>query len=290
MIGVISRLINWDFIRMGKGIESRYARCAQFWEPHLRCTKAFVERHIIPGGRIAVLGAGRLFDIDLPQLLAKFSEIHLFDADPSVIGSWRRVAGPAFRKKVIPRIGDVTGSLSEWSAGLGPAIRRGSLARYLDSLQPGSGGWESERFDGVISLNVVGQLPIYWRDRVLDRADAIGLEENRALVDSMTRLQSAHVAAVRERPMRWSIVITDTEYYTYTVDRSEWHVESALHGTVEGELLRDTPHMRRCGEDRWLWHLAPQFIESDTEGYIHRVEASAWRARVSGVGQRNYRW
>jgi hypothetical protein len=25
-----------------------------------------------------------------------------------------------------------------------------------------------------------------------------------------------------------------------------------------------------------LWHLAPQFVESDTEGAIHRVEARAW--------------
>jgi hypothetical protein len=64
---------------------------------------------------------------------------------------------------------------------------------------------------------------------------------------------------------------TDTEYYFYQSDRSEWRVESALFGEalpVYKELFGASV------SDAWLWHIAPQFVESDDEGEIHRVEAS----------------
>lgn len=284
MMSVLSRWLNWDFVRMGKGIEARYSRCATYWEPHLACTRVFVESHIEPGGRLAILGAGRLLDVDLKKLIPQFSEIHLFDADSSVIRAWRKTSGVAFRDTVIPRIIDVTGSIQPWSAGLATSIRRGQLADYLSALVPLRAAWEEEPFDGVISLNLVGQIPLYWRDRVLNAANReLSEMEERSLVDSMARLQSAHLAATRAHPRTWSIVITDTEYYTYQVDTPEWEVEPALHGEARGELDLSPSHMERHGNECWLWHLLPQFVESDGEGCIHRVEASAWRTRERSV-------
>lgn len=97
MRGALNRILGWDFINMGKGIESRYARCSEFWEPHLQCTRSFIAEHMRPGGRLAILGAGRLLDVDLPALTPYFSEIHLFDADYSVIRAWREASGDLFR-------------------------------------------------------------------------------------------------------------------------------------------------------------------------------------------------
>ncbi|MEY4669126.1 MAG: hypothetical protein RL518_1825 [Pseudomonadota bacterium] len=270
---------------MGKGIEARYARCSSYWEPHLECTRSFIAEHIQPGGRLAILGAGRLLDVDLKELIPQFSEIHLFDADRSVIRAWRKTSGLAFRETVVPRILDVTGSLSAWSSGLLPAIRKRELREYLDSLVPHQGAWESERFDGGISLNLVGQIPLYWRDRVLAAARHLSNDEERALIDSMARLQSAHLRALRQSFRAWSIVITDTEYYTYHVDRPEWEVEPALHGDVRQELLEPCSRMERHGNGCWLWHLMPQFVESQGEGCIHRVEAAAWRVVPSTMNE-----
>ncbi len=281
MLGLLSRWLHWDFIRMGKGIESRYSRCSSYWEPHLECTRDFIEAHVQPGGRLAILGAGRLLDVDLKKLLTQFSEIHLFDADPSVLRTWRKTSGVAFREKVTPRILDVTGSLQSWSVGIASAVRQGELEGYLDSLVPQKGAWESERFDGVISLNLVGQIPLYWRDRVLAAAGALSAAEERALIASMARLQSAHLYALDQHSRSWSIVITDTEYYTYRVDHPEWEVEPALHGEVRSALHAPPQRMTRLGSECWLGHLMPQFVESDEEGYIHRVEAAAWKAQGS---------
>jgi hypothetical protein len=71
------------------------------------------------------------------------------------------------------------------------------------------------------------------------------------------------------------VTITDTEYYFYTVDSALWRVEPALHGGAEGVLQSFATGAPRAA---WLWHLAPQFVEDDAEGEIHRVEAFSLRA------------
>lgn len=277
----LSKLFGWDFIRMGKGIEARYARCAQWWRPHLTCTRSFIAQHAEPGGRLAILGAGRLLDVDLKALIPLYSEIHLFDADPTVIRTWRKVSGVHFRRSVIPRIQDVTGTLAQWTSGLAYAARSGRLEVYLSSLETGRGAWESERFEGVISLNIVGQLPIYWRDRVYAAKPKLSEGESEALVSSMARLQSSHLAALQSSSVRWSVAITDTEYYTYHVDRCEWLVEPALHGDALATFNAASSSCVKRSEECWLWHLVPQFVESHDEGYIHRVEARAWQKVAS---------
>jgi hypothetical protein len=224
------------------------------------------------------LGAGRLLDVDLPRLIPLFDEIHLFDADPSVIRTWREASGVFFRDTVVPRVMDVTGSLRLWSDGLRRACRGGSLAEYLRSLEVTPAGWEDERFDGVISLNLLGQIPIYWRDRVADEARDLTEEELSELAGSMERLQVAHLESIRRGARSWSIVISDTEYYTYTMDTSEWEIEPALHGSVERALQDSASFGSSRGSGAWLWHLAPQGIEEREHGSIHRVEARAFGA------------
>jgi hypothetical protein len=95
----------------------------------------------------------------------------------------------------------------------------------------------------------------------------------------MSRLQSAHLCALQRAPVRWSLAITDTEYYTYHVDQSEWQVEQALHGDARTALNPLSDASLAQSESCWLWHLVPQFIESDDEGHIHRVEARAWQKK-----------
>lgn len=76
-----------EYLDMGYGIEARYRKCKKFWDPHLQCTKEFIQHSI--GDKkynsIAVLGSGKLLDIDVDYLLSHFHEVQLFDADPRAI-------------------------------------------------------------------------------------------------------------------------------------------------------------------------------------------------------------
>jgi hypothetical protein len=97
--------------------------------------------------------------------------------------------------------------------------------------------------------------------------------EWKALVFSMGRLQRSHWCALQNESTKWTIVISDTEYYFYHVDESHWRVEPAIFDAQLADTIfgsRVAPSVHR---DSWLWHIAPQFIESDEEGEIHRVEA-----------------
>jgi hypothetical protein len=136
--------------------------------------------------------------------------------------------------------------------------------------------WSEEHFDGVVSLNLAGQIPLYWRDRVLSVRGDLSDEEAEALTNSYERLQVAHLAAVAKAATQWAIMITDVEYYFYESQRCDWEVEEALHGTARRIFAELGNGQESTSSDCWLWHLAPQFIESDGEGEIHRVEARVW--------------
>lgn len=261
---------------MGRGIEDRYARCAAYWDSHLALTRSFIEQHAEPAKRVAVLGAGRLLDLNLRRLLERVEEVHLFDADPQCVKAWRNAAPREFRKRVIPRIEDVTGCLAEWSDNVKRSARSGKLYDYIASLNAPVPRWAAEDFDGVISLNIAGQIPLYWRDRVLGAKSALSDEEVEALTRSYDRLQAAHMTAVTKAATHWALVITDVEYYFYESQKSEWEVEEALHGAARRMFAELGNNQDSTSADCWLWHLAPQFIESDAEGEIHRVEARVW--------------
>jgi hypothetical protein len=86
----------------------------------------------------------------------------------------------------------------------------------------------------------------------------------------MAALQEAHLNGLLTARHAWSILLTDSEYYFYHVDESHWRIEPALFGR-SAELL--SAKFSSKDDLAWLWHIAPQFVESDSEGEIHRVEA-----------------
>lgn len=265
-----------DFEKMGLGIEARYRRCQQWWDPHLRCTRQFVACHVPVSADVLVLGAGRLLDIDLTALLKTCERVHLCDADPRCIDVWRRTAGRDFGKRVLAYETDCTEILSEWSRGLG-AAKRGNLSNFLRGCKAPVPKWAAQSYQGIISLNILGQIPLYWRDRVLAAVPRLTDEEWNSLVLSMEDLQIAHLEGIKTRREAWSILISDTEYYFYESDNSCWRVENALFGGVQ-QRVHETYRADRCS-DCWFWHVSPQYIECDDEGEIHRVEAF-YRASV----------
>jgi hypothetical protein len=260
-----------DFVRMGRGIEARHVRCQKWWEPHLKCTRDFIAEKLTPSKRVLILGAGRLLDVDLAYLVERCEEVHLYDADPSCAALWAKRAGKLFGARVIAHIGDCTETLQAWTGGLSRAAQKGELAAYLRACLASRPSWSTEAFDGVISLNLLGQIPLYWRDRVALVRPQLSQEEVAGLQVSMEALQVAHLQGMLSMPNAWSILITDTEYYFYQSDRSQWEVERALFGESL-DLLRSRYGVN-AENGKWFWHVSPQFVECDDEGEIHRVEA-----------------
>lgn len=264
------RTLRDSFIFMGRGIEARFARCERWWAPHIACTQSFLKRYVQRADDLLVLGAGRLLDVDMSLLLERCQRVHLYDADPGCLAVWKKRAGAEYGRRIRGHIADCTEVLGAWSADLTGALRSDNLEIFLRARKAPQPLWEGIHYDGIISLNLLGQIPLYWRDLVIAARPTLTHAELEALALSMGGLQLAHLDALQSRGDAWSILLTDSEYYFYDTDNPVWRVESALFGNASRKL-HEVYNEERCHE-KWLWHVSPQYVECDDEGEIHRVE------------------
>jgi hypothetical protein len=201
-------------------------------------------------------------------------EVHLFDADKGCLATWKRHKR-LYGSRLVFHIEDITGVIADWTTRMSALGRGRSLDALLDSLEGGEAEWMGMAFDGIVSLNVLGQIPLYWRDRVLAKHGSLGGAAAESLSASMGRLQEPHIRAV-SRARSWSAIITDREYLHYDCTSSGWNQEPALFGASRTVLEELYPANRANAiRDTWWWHVVPQFVECDESGCIHVVEARA---------------
>ena len=95
--------VNRHFLHMGRGIERRATKMAAYWDPHLQCSKQAQQRwaSASTGREVAILGAGRLMDVDLEALGKSFQTLWLIDADPISVTQRLATAGCVLETKEI---------------------------------------------------------------------------------------------------------------------------------------------------------------------------------------------
>ena len=278
------------FTAAGMGIEARRGRCRGYWERHYALCREFLRRYLSGAGAAAILGPGRLHDADPRWLAEHFPKVALFDADPCALRSAARLLRGVGELDV--RLTDLTGVMRAWERGLAeqlPSTRRLAdreerLATWLEQLDPPCTTLP-QRYDTVLSLNLLGQIPLYWSDccheamarhwgMTADAQGRAGSERVRAALEhSMGRLQRRHLELLARSGAAEIVLLTDVRYYYYRCDVAEWSMEPALF--FEGE-----PQIEgyRCeARDAWLWHVAPQHLEDPEVGAIHEVAALYWR-------------
>ena len=275
-----------DYVDMGLGIEARYLRCKAFWKRHIELSKAFQARQCgrcKEKGVVAVLGAGRLFDVD-EEALGAFKSIHLFDADPTVRPAWKKMRQRlTAQQELVEHIGDITGSISSWTSSMQNYLRQHpsndlpGFSKLLDSLAVDAA--RIGNYDVLVSLNLLSQLGIYWRERVelaLGKAWGIRLDQRgclpepveKALARSQKRIEQSHLDMLATSGASVVVLINDAFYLYYRKDSAQWQEEPAL-----GVSQISLPGYALSDEDTWFWHIAPQDIEQPEYGAIHQVQA-----------------
>lgn len=275
-----------DFTEMGLGIEARFERCKSFWEPHLRLSMEFQRSTFTESdGRIAVLGAGRLLDCDLEFLLERFNRIELIDADPTAIQFLKaKLHG---NSAISVELLELTGSLDPWRKDLQMVVdvKTPSYEKAISTLRDlrvFPAPLLDRRYDCVLSLNLLGQIPIYWRERVetllekhlgitMDERGDLPLEVEDAISRSCFELQAQHLSLLETVTEKKAVLITDRFFHYYKNDISPWTTYPALYLDIEKHLRG----LEVNSSDSWLWHCAPQGIESDDYGAIHEIRAVA---------------
>lgn len=285
---------------MGLGIEARYGRCARYWRRHIELCKEFQRSALaeLPqGGTVAVLGAGRLYDLDVELLKSRFSRIELFDADPGSLRIWRALLPRG--RSVDYHLTDLTGCFDAWRGELRRFLARGrpgpaEVAEFLQQLHAPNPAPLPGSFDCVLSINLLSQIPIYWRDLFLRAAERkLGLAADArgdlpapvqaALDASLGRLQAAHLEMLARSAREKVVLISDCEFMYYNRCAAGWQVESALHVPLpaKGSTAPVLAGFATRGSDSWLWHIAPQDVEQPDYGQIHGVQAWALERQTS---------
>lgn len=262
-----------DYIDKGIGIEHRYRRCRHFWAGHLARSKEFQIECLgdEDAQAIAVLGSGRLYDIDLPALCSASSELFLFDADPSAVAYAQRRLRKAGRGDEC-RILDVTGVIEEWTEGLKGLMRNRprdeDVALFISQLSPRTDIFEKGSFDTVISLNLLSQISLFWLDRATSLIPNAVPDISAALEISCMRLQEAHIEILKRSSRSRVIVISDVLFHTYN---GESCTDAAIAVNPEESMDRDKWDTQRS--DAWIWDILPKGVEDTGRGTMHEVRA-----------------
>ena len=219
---------------MGLGIKARATARHSRWKNHLQLSKDFFYSHIgstSAGGTMLIIGAGRFYDFPV-DLCNQFDSVTIVDADPIAIWINRFRFFGAKKTKFFCQCADI----STWRS------------------------TNDKKFDVVISLNLLGQIPLYHRDRMRDGflATAEGANQYLAI---RKKLQLHHLQLVKDLGSK-VLVTFDREFYSYDPMIAPWEEELALDSDVQSVVL---PYIKST----WLWHIA-----DSPEGAIHRIGAA----------------
>jgi hypothetical protein len=289
-----------DFVSMGFGIESRKRRYEAFWQSHIRQSRGFIANALgcrsEGASRVAVLGSGRLYDINFPALLASFPNVDLYDADPTC-----RNAHKAYRSDIqnisskirfIER--DLTGVMGRWSAQLECDLKSssGSTAEIVGALSALTARKLvlGDNPESVVSLNLLGQIPLYWRDRVqemlkvrcgieCDEQGSLPAPLQEALLKTMSALQIAHLEGLEGSGARHIVLLFDRSYCYYMPDRADWLEYDAIHC---GDVVESLPSYQLVSAKEWWWDIVPPGEEGVEHGTAHRV--CAYHVCLRGAG------
>lgn len=272
-----------DFISMGLGIRARYERCQAYWDEHLKRSRGFISDALYQFSpkTILILGSGRLLNCPRLEINRLGAKVSCIDIDPVANMHSRRLE-PDWRFTS----DDVTGAMELWTQNFKDYLISGlrssdAIGKFLSTLEVPVR--ELPLNDVIISLNLLGQIPVYWRDRVetlITRYSPISfsLEEDSSdaihtgLDRSCRSLQEAHIRQIFSSSLKGVILISDRSFDYYVEEGRISESKSALYIEVpsEGSTVESS--------DSWHWHIAPMGIEENDYGVIHEVVAKSYRA------------
>lgn len=236
--------------------------------PHRQRVQNLVARHADPDAALAVLGAGNMNDLDLPQLLERFAEVWLLDCDLQAIQSGVKRHGSSESERLHLGECDVTGVFADLEDTLIPPEQM--LEKLRNARPPAP---RPERFDVVASTCLLSQL--------VDRLTCHVSADDEAFTECLDALVMNHCRLLLEWTKRTgvSVLVTDlvssdtaAELLTATDESLPslladlFNEGNFFRGAHPGQLqrrfqsdvrLRADVHAVQVSEP-WMWDLGPR--------------------------------
>lgn len=236
------------YLRESIGIRSRYRRCKNAWQPHLRNSQSVILESLeaCDGMHTAlILGSGLLLDIPLAELAARFHKVLLVDL---IHLPEARHAASRF-PNVHCITGDVTGFVERMEQLSESSLELPTPTAFLDQ----SG------IDWVASVNLVSQLPLLpqaWLQRRFPELDSD------TLTAWGTQVMQQHLDYLSAFAAP-ACLLADLEQTTYRKDGE----------IIEVVDLASTLNFGAPVNKQWRWDVAPLGEVAPGIGRRHQVSA-----------------
>ena len=233
----------FGYLAEAVALGARHRRQRAAWAPHVAACRRFIldaagrapARNGKGAGAALVAGSGRLIEVPLAELAARFESVVLADLihPPAARRAARRFANVRLVEA------DVTGTLAPLDA----ALRGGGPLPSPAPPDPGGG------FAFAVSCNLLSQLPLLPLAAIERRAPAVGAAERAAFA---TALVAAHLEWLR-RAAPVAALVTDMESL-WLKDGTVLQREDSLWGAAlpVPDVTWDWNIAPRPEEDRWL--------------------------------------
>ena len=286
-----------DILQQSFGIARRARDFAPEWELHRSLCRAFVRECLALDRTIEsvnIVGAGRLLDIDVKYLPMRVRHIALFDVDPSVAQIWKAFAQycSALECAVTTHSVDITGIFDSLPKQLELILKKDSIDHIsnikdcISSFQQNLKPLTIPAADLTLSINILSQLPILFRERIIQLllryrliSDEAQLPEQiKSTVENLCcEIQKCHIECLMQSSGKMIALISDSEFQYYKPGIEERQIENALY--LHPEMLM-TEHKLKL-HTQWMWHIAPYGRNPEDYGSEHLVDAWAWQREQS---------
>lgn len=286
-----------DLLLSGWAIAYKGRTLKNEWSEHIQRTKAFLLETLTGGSELHVLGAGRLLDFPLLDILDRYQKIHFYDGDSGAVRYLRK--SKIGKDKIIIHLIELTGELSKFKSVLNgideiqDIFKTPEFAKFSSAATP----FKLPKDSHIVSLNLLSQLPLAYR-QIFERwilkiyGQKFYREEERSWLDEYNYLAvqilRSHLGMLNNSNAEKVVLISDTEQLFYPISLSQlplpkessfaWEVNSSCSQELEvtssicGLQLKEFFTKYQIGQkELWPWHLAP--ATNKAEGIVCRVEA-----------------
>lgn len=287
----------FDLLLNGWAIAYKGWSLKREWSEHIARTKLFLLETLTGGEELHVLGAGRLLDFPLLEILNRYQKIHLYDGDPGAIRYLRKLQ--VDKDKITVHSVELTGALLRFRSNLDSAtlVKDIFLGPEFKQFAATPSVIACSNQSHLVSLNLLSQLPLAYLE-IFERwiRNKYGIkylrEEERSWLDEYNKLAieiiRAHLDILNSSGASKVVLISDTEqlFYPFRLKqlplpeeaRFSWQIASHFHHslevtstTCELDLKESLDKYNVVSSNLWPWHLAPATKRQD--GIICRVEA-----------------
>lgn len=301
------------FIEQGLGLERRQKEYGAFWQPYLsfadKQQEAFLRGEKFDA--LTVLGAGRLYDLNLERLSRHFRNIELVDADGLCVPAWKRAVKRLAANEInyLFTVKEITGLFPAWTAAIKTIIKSHKLCArtkdaefekliksleehftpFAESVKAGETTHlghllhdpeyrQSSRV--VFSQNILSQIGTFWFSillRELERATSHDfLTKNESRLEKLNILTNRilytkHFADLNATAADRIFITTDLEISHYWPDANDSATSDVFEEPITTLFAKHLPNYKTESSDSTLWHVKPAQSEGKDYEIIHRV-------------------